>query len=235
MQVIAHRGASAFAPENTLAAFKRALDMGASAIEFDVHQTADGELVVIHDSKLMRVAGKSWRIKDVSWKKLSEVDVGSWFGVDYAAEKIPRLDDVFDLVGDRAELHIEIKNGSLVYPGIEENVVNAVNRRSMGNQSVISSFDHRALHAVRALDKRLSLGYLLGWTPMADAFREMSQLDCESLNVSVSQATKVKARESHNKGFKILVYTVTNRLQLEKMKKLGVDGIFANDPAILSK
>jgi glycerophosphoryl diester phosphodiesterase len=235
MQVIAHRGASAFAPENTLSAFKRALEMGAKAIEFDVHQTSDGELVVIHDPILKRLAGKSWRIKDIPWQKLSTVDVGRWFSADFAGEKVPRLEEVFDLVGDRAELHIEIKSGSSVYPGIEQRVVEAVNRRGLAGQSVLSSFDHRALHRLRALDKKLSLGYLLGWKAMLDAFKEMALLDCETFNISVSQATKIKVRESHSRGFRVLVYTVTTPQQVSKLKVLGVDGIFANDPAILSQ
>ncbi|MBI4061986.1 MAG: hypothetical protein HY403_11220 [Elusimicrobia bacterium] len=173
MLVIAHRGASGHAPENTMAAFRRALAMGARAVELDVHQTADHELVVAHDDDLKRCARDKRRVKNMRWSELSRLDVGSWFGGSFAGERMPRLGDVFDILPAGVELHVELKRGSSVYPGIEERVLDLIGGRGAAAHTVISSFDHAALRSVRALDKKARIGYLMGPTPLPAALREM--------------------------------------------------------------
>lgn len=234
MLLIAHRGASAYAPENTLAAFRLALEMGAKAMEFDVHQTRDHELVVIHDADLRRVARRRARVADLTWKELSSIDVGSWFDSGFAEERVPRLQDVYDLAGDDVELHVELKSGSTVYPGIEERVVDLIQRRRAWGRSVVSSFDHAALYMSRSLDERLRLGYLLGLTGIRTAYREMSELKAESLNVSSRQAERHRVREARNRGYKVLVYTVNAPRDLARLDKMGVDGVFSNYPELRS-
>ena len=118
MLVIAHRGASGHAPENTMASFRRALEMGAKAIELDVHQTLDHHLVVAHDDDLKRCGRDKRRLKALHWEEAADVDVGTWFDKCFAAERLPRLEDVYDLLPSSVELHVEIKHGSRVYPGI---------------------------------------------------------------------------------------------------------------------
>ncbi len=234
MLLIAHRGASAYAPENTLAAFRLALEMGAKAMEFDVHQTRDHELVVIHDADLRRVARRRAKVADLTWRELFALDVGSWFDPAFAAERVPRLQDVFDLAGSEVELHIELKNGSSVYPGIEERVVDLIQRRRAWRRCVVSSFDHAALYAARSLDERLRLGYLLGLTGMRAAYREMAELKAESLNISSRQADRHRVREARNRGYKVLVYTVNASRDLARLDKMGVDGVFSNHPELMS-
>ncbi|MBI5631349.1 MAG: glycerophosphodiester phosphodiesterase [Elusimicrobia bacterium] len=232
MRLIAHRGASAHAPENTMAAFALALEMGARSIELDAHQTRDGELVVIHDEDLRRVAGLRARVGAVPWEELSLVDVGSWFAPRFAAERVPRLEDVLDLTQGKAELHLEIKSGSRLYPGIEKRVVDLIGRRRAHGWIVVSSFDHKALYEVRGLDPGVRIGYLLGATVMKRAFAQAGELGAESLHMNLRQVGVRGLRECHKRNLDVLVYTVNKQKDADRLKELGVDGIFSNFPEI---
>lgn len=232
MQLIAHRGASAHAPENTLGAFKLALEMGAKAVELDVHQTRDHELVVIHDESLKRTGGWKAEIRKLSMEDLAPIDVGSWFHKRFATERVPRLEEAWDLIGPSTELHLEIKAGSKLYPGIEERVVDLIQRRKAWARTLVSSFDHAALYLVRSLDARVRIGYLLGLTPMRTAWREMKELKAESLNCSARQIDARRVRECRQRGLRVLVYTVNTQKEATRLAKLGVDGIFTNFPEL---
>lgn len=231
MLTIAHRGASAHAPENTMAAFRLALEMGAKAMEFDVHLAADGELVVIHDEDLARVGGRKAKVRGLASKELGIIDVGSWFDRRFSGEGVPRLSELFDLADGRAELHLELKKGSSLYPGVEARVAEFLRGRRALERTLVSSFDHKALFELRRLEPRLRLGYLLGWTRLATAYREMEQLKAESLNLSQRQVDARVVRACRGKGLKILVYTVNTRKEAERLAELGVDGIFSNHVA----
>lgn len=230
MRLIAHRGASGCAPENTMAAFRRALELGAKSMELDVHQTADRELAVIHDEDFKRVAGRAARVGRLSWKEARALDVGSWFDPRFSAEKVPSLSEVMDLLEGKAELNIEIKKGSSLYPGIEERVVALIRARRAWDWTAVSSFDHKALYAVRALDPRARIGYLQGLTSLKTAFREIEALKGESLNQSLRQVSPGKVRQAHDRGVKVLVYTVNKPEDAARLAKMGVDGIFTNFP-----
>ncbi|MFA6316310.1 MAG: glycerophosphodiester phosphodiesterase family protein [Elusimicrobiota bacterium] len=244
MRLIAHRGASGYAPENTLASFRRALEMGASAIELDVHQTTDGELAVLHDWDLKRTArglppghpARKWRrlhrarVGEMSFAALAAADVGSWFGPRFRGERIPRLADVLELAAGRAELHVELKKGSSLYPCVEARVVALLRDFGALKTAVVSSFDHAALFNARLLEPRLRLGYLLGLTTMKKALKETAALRAESLNISLRQATPRRIGLAKAQGLKVLVYTVNRAADLPRLERLGVDGVFSNYP-----
>jgi glycerophosphoryl diester phosphodiesterase len=232
MLLIAHRGASGYAPENTLASFRLALEMGAKAVELDVHQTKDDELVVIHDEDLRRVGRRKGRIKDLTYEELSKVDVGSWFDPCFSNERVPKLSEVFDLTAGKAEVHVELKRGSKLYPGIEERVLELIRHRDAWTTTLISSFDHAALFSVRALDAKARLGYLLGLTGMKKAYREIEELKAESLNMSARQADARRVRECGERKLRTLVYTVNTRKELARLDRLGCDGVFTNFPEL---
>ena len=126
---IAHRGASALAPENTIAAFERAVELGADVIELDLHMSQDGELVVIHDDTLDRTTDGSGPVHHRSLGELMRLDAGRWFGEGFAGQRIPRLDEVLDRFAGKVPLALEIKAGSTFFPGIEEKVVSALRER----------------------------------------------------------------------------------------------------------
>lgn len=233
MLVIAHRGASGHAPENTMAAFRRALEMGAKAIEFDVHQTLDHELVVAHDDDLKRCGRDKRRMKNLHWAGEAEkIDVGAWFDERFKGERMPLLSELFDLVPPSVEMHLEIKRGSRVYPGIEERVVDFLHHRGALMRTLVSSFDHAALYSIRSLDEKVRLGYLLGLTTLKTALREMKELSAESLNLSIRQTTARAVKAAHERNHKVLVYTVNTPADRDRMAKLGVDGIFCNYPEL---
>jgi glycerophosphoryl diester phosphodiesterase len=232
MQLIAHRGASGYAPENTMASFRLALEMGAKAIELDVHQTRDGQIVVAHDEDMKRTGRRRGKIKDLTAAELAQIDVGSWFDPCFSNERVPLLAEVFDLCEGKAELHVELKHGSKMYPGIEEKVVDMIRRRKAHQTTLVSSFDHAALFGVRALDSGVRIGYLLGLTGMKKAYREMDELRAESLNMSTRQADARKVRDCRDRGLRTLVYTVNTRKELSRLDKLGCDGVFTNFPEL---
>jgi glycerophosphoryl diester phosphodiesterase len=235
MRLIAHRGASGLAPENTLAAFRLALELGARAVELDVHQAADKELVVIHDEDLRRTAGRSEHIRDLSWQELCRFDVGSWFDPRFSGERVPRLEETLDLVGKKAETHLELKHGSRRYPGIEARLVELLRRRRALRGCVISSFDHGALRAVRELEPKARLGYLLGETRLEDAWAEIKTLRAESLNLGRRQVDAARVAAAHRRRLKVLVYTVDDAAEARRLKKMGVDGIFSDLPRLLEE
>ena len=232
MLVIAHRGASGHCPENTLAAFKKALEMGAKAIELDVHQTLDHELVVCHDNDLRRTGKDRRALKNLHLEEAKTVDVGTWFDKKFAAERLPLLSEVYDLLPAHVELHLEIKKGSSLYPGIEERVVDLLHKRGVRERTLVSSFDHEALYSVRSLDAGVRLGYLLGLTRLPVAFKEMGELKAESLNMSIRQVTTRAVKAAKDRGQKVYVYTVNHPADRDKLAKLGVDGIFCNYPEL---
>ena len=206
--------------------------MGAKAIELDVHQTLDHQLVVAHDDDLKRCGRDKRRLKSLHWEEAAGVDVGSWFDKRFLAERLPRLEDVYDLLPRSVELHVEIKHGSRVYPGIEERVVDLIHKRGVGERTVVSSFDHVALYSVRSLDENLRIGYLLGLTTLKTAFVEMKELAAESLNLSIRQTLARTVKAARERGLKILVYTVNTPMDRDRLAALGVDGVFSNYPEL---
>lgn len=233
MLVIAHRGASGHAPENTMAAFGLALKMGAKAVEFDVHQTLDHELVVAHDDDLKRCGKDRRKMKNLHWAgELELADVGAWFDPRFKGEGVPRLEQVYDLLQAPVEVHAELKRGSRVYPGIEERMLDLAHKRGATARTLFSSFDHEALYSLRSLDSKARLGYLLGLTRLKVGFKEMEELGAESLNLSWRQTNARVVKAAHERGFKVLVYTVNTPAERDRLAKLGVDGIFCNYPEL---
>lgn len=233
MLVIAHRGASGHAPENTLAAFRRALEMGARAIEFDVHQTRDGELVVAHDDDLRRCGGGDRRrLGALDWADAAKADVGSWFDARFSAERLPRLADVYDLVPPSVELHLELKRGSPGYPGVERRAAGFLRGRGELKRTLVSSFDHAALRTLRGLDAEVRIGYLRGRTRLGTAVKEALALRAESLNMAARQATRRAVEAAKAAGLKVYVYTVNAPAERDRLGRLGVDGIFSNYPEL---
>jgi glycerophosphoryl diester phosphodiesterase len=232
VQLIAHRGASGHAPENTMAAFKLALELGAKAVELDIHQTKDRELAVIHDFDLKRVGRRKASVKSLAMKELADVDVGSWFDKRFKSEGVPPLEEVLDLCDGKAVVHVELKKGSSLYHGIEEQVVDLIQRRKAHEAIVVSSFDHDALYRVRSIDSKVRIGYLRGLATMRTSFRELKELKAESLHMSLRQLDARVVRETHHHGFKLNIYTVNAPKDVARLAKMGVDGIFCNFPEL---
>ncbi len=158
--VFAHRGARRVAPENTLPAFARALEMGVAGIELDVHRSADGRLVVIHDFTVDKTTNGQGRVEQMSAAELRRLDAGGYFDSKFAGVQIPFLEEVLDLVGDRCRLNIEIKSTHPYADDASAGVAALIRERNLYDQVIVSSFNPITLIKMRHLDPRIALGML---------------------------------------------------------------------------
>ena len=221
MQIIAHRGASGLAPENTLKAMAKALELGAPAIEIDV-QAADGELWVFHDRRLERCTNGQGVLTEQARAYLEQLDAGE-------GEVIPTLWQVMEIIAGRCELHIELKGAHTA------DAVAALTQRAETElgfaacQWVVSSFHHPELARFAALRPDIRLGALTANLPFTLAqFAE--DLGAWSLNCDVDFVDRMLVEDAHRRGLKVLVYTVDYPEDYEMLASMGVDGIFTNRP-----
>ena len=226
-RLIAHRGGPRYAPENTLAAFAHAVEVGADMLECDVQLTADGEPIIIHDETLARTTNGAGQVKDFTLAELRRLDAG-------AGESLPTLREYIEL-GKSAgvELLIELKSPQL-YPGLEERVLAALEEEHYLEMSVIQSFDWDALRRVRQLKPSARLGALYDWGqwdvswPAADAEYVCPPAEAVLLNPGL-------VRQAHQEGRGVFVWLnqVEHPLTYRYLLAFGVDGIIADDPVAL--
>jgi glycerophosphoryl diester phosphodiesterase len=233
--IIAHRGASGDAPENTLAAFRLAIESGADMIELDLHQSKDGTLVVCHDSNLYRTAHVKKTIKQLTLKELKKLDVGYWFHPRFSGETIPTLEEVLILTKDRIRLNIEIKQGSSLYPGIEKSLIELLESCGMIASALISSFDHAALDAVRALNSTVDIGLLAERGDIKHLIRKAAGPSASSLNLYTKIATPESVQAAHHHKLEVYVYTVNQVRLMNYYFLMSVDGLFTNFPGRMAQ
>jgi len=175
MLVIAHRGASDRAPENTLASFKAALDIGVDGIELDVHLSRDGQLVVIHDANLKRTTNGQGLVHEYTVAELKALDAGGWHGPAFAGERIPTFEEVLDLVGKRVPLQVEIKGAT---EGVTEATIAALDRRGLLDTAMITSFQLGLLPRVRELVPSVEIGALVWGRARTEDRTPMTPAEC---------------------------------------------------------
>lgn len=229
---IAHRGASGVAPENTLSAFKKAIEAGCDLIEFDVHQTKDGEVIVIHDKNLKKTTREEELVEDHSLSYLKKLDVGSWFSPEYSGEKIPTLEEVLALTKGKVGVNIEIKKGRKFYPTIEEKIVALLEKYDPVEPCIITSFHYHCLEKIKKLNPYLAIGKLL-------VFSMIKPQDGINLQVSAVHpywlmVNKWFVRAAHREHLRVNVWTVNHPPLMKWLIKSGVDGIITNYPERLN-
>lgn len=236
MKVIAHRGASGYAPENTLAAFKKAIDVNCDGIEFDVQMTMDGEIIVCHDYSVDRTTNGSGYIKNLTLKEIKDLDAGSWFDKRFKGERIPTLEEVFKIIPPGILMNIEIKNLALERRDIEQKVVDLILKYNRIDDVIISSFDHLSLKTVREINKDIKIG-VLTYAYLLDAINYIKshEFDAYSIHPSEEYLNKSLIKEAHDNGYKVFSYTVNDREIADIFKNMGVDAIITNYPDILQK
>jgi glycerophosphoryl diester phosphodiesterase len=228
--VIAHRGDSKNAPENTLSSFKRAVDVGSDGIELDVQLSKDGYLVVIHDERVDRTTDGIGYVKDYTLKELKRLSAGIKFGRSYMNEKIPTLAEVFELLGNKSILvNIEIKSGLISYPGIEEKLVNCVFDYNFEDLVLISSFNHYSLKTVKEIEPRLNIG-LLYECGLVEPWHIANRMHAYSLHPFYVNIIPEVVKGCKSNNVKLFPWTIDDEELMKNMIRLGVDGIITNDP-----
>lgn len=232
--IFAHRGASAHAPENTLAAFELALAHQTDAIELDVKLSADGQVVVIHDATVDRTTGVHGRVKDLTLAQLKSLDAGSFFSEKYKAEKIPTLEEVFAAVGNRAFINVELTNYSTPRDHLVESVCHLVNKFGLQKRVLFSSFFGFNLSTARGLLPEVPRGLLAvdGWLgAWARSFGFMFG-KYAALHPSMVDVTPQQVQRVHRLNRRIHVWTVNAADDMRRLFHWGVDGIFTDDPQL---
>jgi glycerophosphoryl diester phosphodiesterase len=224
--IIAHRGASNYAPENTLAAMERALRDRADFLEIDVQESADGEVVVIHDVDLMKVGRSPLRVWQAAAADLRAVDVGSWFGPEFSDQRIPTLREVLELARGRGKVNIELK-----YYGfedrLEERMVDIVEAAEMADQVEVMSLKASGIRTVRALRPGWTVGLLA-----ATAVGDLTRADVDFLAVNAGLARRSFFRSAHRRGKAVYVWTVNDPVDMWHFISAGADGLITDDPAL---
>jgi glycerophosphoryl diester phosphodiesterase len=223
--VLAHRGASGLAPENTLPAVQRARDLGVDGVEVDVQRTSDGVLVLVHDDTWMRTAGLDAAVAATPWEAVRGLDAGSWFGSEFAATPPPRLDDLLVLARAGLFCNLEIKSPEK-HPGLGDDVVAAVRRSGAGANVLMTCFDAGVVETLARAHPDLAFGYLAAQPPLRDdpAVRAQSLL----ADWILREPGLVKA--AHAAGRKIYSWSVDDPATWRRLARLGVDGIITNHP-----
>jgi glycerophosphoryl diester phosphodiesterase len=232
VMVIAHRGFSGEAPENTLAAFRKAIEVGSDMMELDVHFSKDGQVVVIHDDTLERTTNGRGKVADHTLQELKKLDAGSWFGSPFSGEQIPTLQEVLELAKGNILVNIEIKNeylGPYTISDLADGALQEVKRSRTAKQVIFSSFFPSAVERIREGNShaRVALLYHKSWNILEEVTGGKPH---PVLNLRRSFLTEDKIAEVHERGLKVNTYTVNSREEMERFIRWGIDGIITNHP-----
>lgn len=231
--VIAHRGDSVNAPENTIASFQRAIDIGVGGIELDIHMSKDGYLVVIHDERVDRTTDGTGYVKDFTLKELKELDAGIIFSAKFAGERIPTLEEVLELIGNRdLLLNIEVKSGVIMYPGIEEKLIEVIRKYNFTERVVISSFNHYSIRDIKKLAPELKVG-LLYECGLVEPWYIAERMHAYSLHPFYFNIIPEVVEGCKKNDIKLFPWTVDKKEDMLRMIDMGVDGIITDNPGLL--
>ncbi len=231
--IIAHRGASALAPENTMASFRLAKDLGADGIELDVMLSADERLVVIHDLNVSRTTNGQGKVNEMSWEQLKDLEAGSSFSEKFAGEPLPLLEQVFEELGGQLLINVELKNNATPKDQLTEKVIRLVQAMGLAETVLLSSFTARNLLVADNLAPDIRKGLLtlpgLGRSLFLGLW--MRRYPFDALHPNFKDVSHKSVDFLHKQGKQVNVWTVDRANDLLKMKHLGVDMVICNDPA----
>lgn len=225
VQITGHRGASGLAPENTLAAFRKAIDLKLDAIEFDVQRTNDGFLVVFHDTELDRTTNGKGLLRERTLASLKALDAGSWFNKEFKGERIPTLHELFNLMkGNELLLFLEIKDPAF-YPGIEEEIAAVIREYNFTERCCVRSFDHESLHLLHRIAPEIPISEL--WYTH---FPTAEETTYPTLNMMFGLCTAENVAAAHARGQKVTCWTVNEVADAKNLIAMGVDGLTGDYP-----
>jgi glycerophosphoryl diester phosphodiesterase len=227
VEVTAHRGSSRRAPENSLASIRYAIEDGADFAEIDVQETRDGEIVVMHDADLMRIAGLDKSIWEVDYAEIAQLDAGSWFSEEFADEHVPTLDALIDVARGKIKLNIELK-----YNGHDEQlaqrVIDVVRAQDFASECIITSLDRQGLEEVARLNSELPLGLIV-----AASVGDLMRIDVDILSLQTRRVTPALLDRAGKHDRQVHVWTVNDPVEMIRFVTMGVDNILTDEPAVL--
>ena len=234
---IAHRGFSAIAPENTMVAFQKALELNVDCVELDVHGTIDKKVVAIHDQTLNRTTNQTGFVNQQTLNRVRQADAGRWFDDKFTGEKIPTLTEALDLICPSAMAVVEVKDAA-----ITDQVVKDIHRTNTSERVVVIAFDPMVLKQVRQLDSTLSTGFLLGGDKghvndvelAAQLVQQVLVMGVPLLNLSEKLITSLLAHEIKKRGVTLWAWTIDDLERMKEVVDSGVQGITSNQSQRLS-
>ena len=231
-EIFAHRGASGYAPENTLEAFRLAMEQGADGMELDVHLTKDGEVVVIHDETLDRTSNGHGNVRDYTLEELKKFSFHNHMEK-YQGVQIPTLKEVLNLVkNSRIKVNIELKTGIYWYEGIEEKTMDIVKTMGMEDRVIYSSFNHYSIQKVLEQNSDAETAYLFSDVPL-NMEKYAKDTGVKGLHPAVYHLKMADFLETYMKsGLKVRVWTVNNKEDMKMFMDAGVDAVITNYPKV---
>jgi len=232
--LFAHRGASAHAPENTLAAFSLALEHGADGIELDAKVSADGQVFVLHDATLVRTTGVEGKAVDRTLDQLKQLDAGKWRGEGFAGERIPALREVFATLGGKLIINVELTNYGHGGDGLVEKVIALVHEFKLEESVLLSSFTPGNISLARKLSPQIPAALLTwkGWLGSLSRSAWMMRISPQGLHPYCSDVTPQLMKREKQRGRFVNVWTVNDPVEMARLFDMGVDGIFTDDPRL---
>ena len=232
LEIIAHRGFSSIAPENTLAAFEQAIARGASSIEFDIQLSADSVPVIFHDAALDRITGISGKVRDKNLSELQTLDVGKWFSAEFLGQKIPTLKEALSILKNVDKfLYFDVKPHCEWSDAEVADFVNTLNDRGITEKCVITSFNDTFLGQVRRLSDDLAIGHIVAnleayKTQLVKAVTNRDNLISSQYRILLENPALIA--ESRSQGVDIVAWTVDERSDMQKLIDLGITRIVTN-------
>jgi len=236
--IFAHRGASAHAPENTLASFELAVTQGAEAIELDAKLTADEQIVVFHDQTVDRTTNGSGKVLELPLAALKELDAGHWFDTSFHGVTIPTLEDVFEAVGRKTFINVELTNYASPGDLLPEKVAELIKRHELQEWVMFSSFNPLALRRAHKILPTIPLGLLAlsGFSgSWARSILGFWLVPYQALHPETKDTNPKLISRQHAKNRRVHTWTVNDPADMERLFRWGIDGIFTDDPLLAQK
>jgi len=229
---LGHRGAREVAPENTLASFSKALELGADGVELDVMLSKDNHVIVIHDYTVDRTTDGNGKVRDHSLDELRVLDAGSWFGEEYAGERIPTLDEVFEATPAESIINIELKSLALFSQRLEEDVVHLIETRELISRVIVSSFNPLSLARVARLNPSIETGLLyMQHMPLPLRRAWLAPLvHTKALHPEYAQVSADYVHHAHQRGYHLNVWNAKDLHEIQSLVEVRVDAIITDRP-----
>ena len=226
--VIAHRGASGHAPENTMTAFQRAVELGSTFIETDLHVTRDGAFVAIHDDTVDRTTNGSGEVQDFTLDELRRADAGMWFDRDFMGERVPTLAEILEFAKQNdVVFYLELKYAAV--SGMDHALAAALAKAQSAPRTIVISFDPATLAPLRRIDPSIMVGLLVE-EASPDCIQQALDLGARQLCPKFSLLTPALVEQAHRADLQVVTWTVNTAEQMRSMIATGVDGIMTDFP-----